>query len=101
VSGDSGSFSHVSVHVGADWRVDCHTYDGHTPIFSVDAGQCAVSFSVKDRCADDAALLFTRALIREAQVFAAEVERLHTGQADAGDLSGNGSEPKAARDAAA
>ena len=83
---EGGSFSHLSAHVGTDWRVDCHTYDDHTPILSVDAGNVAVSFSIADRRVDDAALFFSRALARDAQAFAAEVERLYAEQADAGDV---------------
>ncbi len=91
---EGGSFSHVSVHIGADWRVDCHVHSDYTPILNVDAGSAAVSFSIMGRCADDAALLFARSLVREAQVFAAEVERLYAEQDDAGD-SGDDSKDKA------
>lgn len=76
----------MSVHIGADWRVDCHTYDGHTPILSVDAGPVAVCYSIDARHATKAAVEFTRALARDAQLFAVEVERLHVAQlTDAGE----------------
>ena len=87
---DGGSFTNLSFHVGADWRVDCHTYDDHTPILSVDAGPTAVSFSITDRTADTAAVQFARALVREAQVFAAEVERLHAEPAGSSDSNSDG-----------
>ena len=95
-----GSFSHLSVHLGSDWRVDCHTYDDHTPILTVDAGNLAVSFSIASRGADDDALGFARALARDAQAFAADIERMHAAQANAGDVGGGDSTTKAAPDAA-
>ena len=70
---DGGSFSHLSVHLGSDWRVDCHTYDDHTPILTVDAGPVSIAYSIKNRCSDDDALGFARALARDAQAFAAEI----------------------------
>lgn len=83
---DGGSFASMSVHVGTDWRVDCRNYDGRTPILSVDAGQVAVCYSIDARQAANAGVEFARALARDAQLFAAEVERLHAAQhADAGD----------------
>ena len=99
MSGDSVSYSHMGVQVGGDWRVYCHTYDDHTPILTVDAGNVAVSFSIAGRSADAAALSFARALARDAQAFAAEVERLHAELAATGDH--DDSDTKAAPDAAA
>ena len=96
---DGGSFSHLSIHLGSDWRVDCHTYDDHTPILTVDAGNVAVSFSIAGRSADAAALSFARALARDAQAFAAEIERLHAERAGTGGHAD--SDTKAAPDAAA
>ena len=96
-----GSFSHLSVHPGSDWRVDCHTYDDHTPILTVDAGPVSVAYSIKNRCPDDDALGFARALARDAQAFAADIERMHAAQASAGDVGGDDSTTKAAPDAAA
>jgi hypothetical protein len=88
VSGDGGSFSHLGFHIGTDWRAVCHTYDDRAPILAVDAGTCSVSFYVVGSGTDAAAVEFARALVREAQAFAAEVERLHAEQladADNGD----------------
>ena len=94
-----GSFSHLSVHLGSDWRVDCHTYDDHTPILTVDAGPVSIAYSIKNRCPDDDALGFARALARDAQAFAAEIERLHAERAGTGDR--DDSDTKAVPDAAA
>ncbi len=99
MSGNGGSYSHMSVQVGGDWRVYCHTYDDRTPILTVDAGPVSIAYSIKGRCTDEAALGFARALVRDAQLFAAEVERMHAEQANAGD-SGGDSDTKAAPDAA-
>ena len=79
MSGD-GSFMNVNFHIGSEWRTYCHTYVDRTPILSVDAGRSAVSISVRDRNAGEAAVEFARALVRDAQLFAAEVERLHAAQ---------------------
>jgi len=79
-----GSFSSVCLHVGADWRTYCHTYDDRTPILALNAG-ASVSVSIKGRNADQAAVEFARALVRDAQVLAAEVERLHAAQLEDGD----------------
>ena len=100
MSGNSGSYSHLGIQVGGDWRVYCHTYDDHTPILTVDAGNVAVSFSIAGRCADDAAVSFARALARDVQAFAADIERMHAAQGDAGDVGDDDSDTKAAPDAA-
>jgi hypothetical protein len=85
----SGSFSRINLHVGADWRVYCHTYDDTTPIFDIDAGASSVAISVRGRNADQAAVEFARALAHEAQKFAAEMERMHAAQlADDGKAAG-------------
>ena len=99
MSGDSVSYSHMGVQVGGDWRVYCHTYDDHTPILTVDAGPVSIAYSIKNRCSDDDALGFARALARDAQAFAAAIERLHAGRAGTGDH--DDSDTKAAPDAAA
>ena len=44
MSGVNGSFTRVSVHVGGDWTVRCATYQGHTPLLEVGAGETEVSF---------------------------------------------------------
>jgi len=77
MSSAGGSFSHIGLHVGSDWVVRCSTYDASTPIFSVDAGDTVVSFSVADRNPTEMAVEFARNLAHQAQAFANEVERLH------------------------
>ena len=82
MTSDGGSFAHLGLHVGTDWRVGCNIYEDRMPILSVDAGRSAVSFSITEGSPDTAAVAFARALAREAQAFAAEVERLHAAQPD-------------------
>jgi hypothetical protein len=89
VSSDGRSFSHLGFHIGTDWRAVCHTYDDRAPILAVDAGTCSVSFYLADSGTDKAAVEFARALVREAQAFAAEVERLSAGETEVGN-DGNG-----------
>jgi hypothetical protein len=83
VSSDGGSFGHLGVHVGADWRVTCSTYPARTPILDIDAGPVCVALSIRADGADERAVQFARALVAEAQRFAAEVERLYTEQRQA------------------
>ena len=84
MSSDGGSFSHLGFHIGTDWRAVCHTYDDHAPILAVDAGTCSVSFYPIGSGADKAAVEFARSLAREAQAFAAEVERLSAKETEVG-----------------
>ena len=77
MSSDGGSFSHTSLHIGSDWRVRCSTYPDQTPILGIDAGSAVLSITPKGHDADEAAVEFARALLREVQAFAAEIERLH------------------------
>ena len=91
MSSQGGSFSHQGIYVGSDWTVRCSTYDDHTPILDIDAGPVCVSVSVATRqVADDATVNFARELVRQAQVFAAEVERIHALQAGTGDKAAEG-----------
>ena len=92
---EGGSFSHLSYHVGADWHVRCSTYAGTTPILSVDGGPSALAITTRGRKADQAAVEFARELVREAQKFADEMERMHAAQ-----LDGEGSDKAAGSDAA-
>jgi hypothetical protein len=95
VSIEGGSFSHVSCHVGADWRVRCSTYPDTTPILSFDAGSSAVSVTTKGKVADKAAVEFARALADKARKFADEMERMHAAQ-----LADDSDTKPAGRDAA-
>jgi hypothetical protein len=92
---EGGSFSHLSYHVGADWHVRCSTYAGTTPILSVDGGPSALAITTRGRKADQAAVEFARELVREAQRFADEMERMHAAQ-----LDDEGSDKAAGSDAA-
>ena len=92
---EGGSFSHLSYHVGADWHVRCSTYAGMTPILSVDGGPSALAITTRGRKADQAAVEFARELVRAAQRFADEMERMHAAQ-----LDGEGSDKAAGSDAA-
>lgn len=82
MSGEVRSFSHVSYHVGSDWQVRCSTYDDTTPILSVEGGPSTVSISTRGRTADETAVEFAKALAREAQKFADEMERKHAAHLD-------------------
>jgi hypothetical protein len=77
-----GSFSHLSYHVGDDWRVRCSTYADTTPILSIDGGPSTVSISTRGRVADEDAVEFARVLVREAQKFADEMQRMHAAHLD-------------------
>ncbi|MGH3278421.1 MAG: hypothetical protein ACRDNW_04700 [Trebonia sp.] len=79
-----GSFSRAGFHVGDQWRVDCYTFDNSTPIFDISAGTSSVVISIRDRNPDENAVKFARALAREAQKFAAAIERMHAAPADGG-----------------
>ena len=92
---EGGSFSHLSYHVGADWHVRCSTYAGTTPILSLDGGPSALAITTRGRKADQAAVEFARELVREAQKFADEMERMHAAQ-----LDGEGSDKAAGSNAA-
>lgn len=82
MSGVNGSFARVSVHVGGDWTVRCATYEGHTPVLEVGAGETEVSFCLAGRDIRASTVEFATELAREAGRFAAEVERMHAAQQD-------------------
>ena len=82
-----GSFSYANVHVGADWDVRCDTYEDHAPILNISAGNLGVMVCFSD-LDTSRALAFARALLRDVQVFAAEVERIHGDQADSKNAAG-------------
>ena len=89
MSSAGGSLSHSSYHVGTDWLVRCDTYDDRAPILSFDAGPAAVSITTKGRDASLAAVEFARALAREAQRFADEMERVHAAKSGDGKAAGS------------
>ncbi len=80
MSGDGGSICGLGLFVGSDGWVTCHHYEGKTPILVIDAGGTSFSIGLKGRDADEAAVEFARALLRNAQEFAADIEQLHTEQ---------------------
>lgn len=71
------SFTHVGIFIGTGSRVECYTYPAATPILAIRIGGATFDISARDKCADQSAVDFARALVRHAQVFAAEVERMH------------------------
>ncbi len=72
------SCSHASVQVGGDyWQVRCCTYADTTPILTLSAGRSGLSVTTRSKDADEEAVKFARALAREAQRFAEEMERMH------------------------
>jgi hypothetical protein len=81
VSGD-GSYTHLSFHFGSDFRAHCSTYSDQVPILSITARGVSVSITPAGRDASDEALEVARALAREVQAFAADVERLHAARND-------------------
>jgi hypothetical protein len=75
------SFSSVSVRAGEGARVCCHRYPSEAPILSLDAGEASLSITVGGRNEVTAwAVEFARQIVREAERFAAECERMHAAQ---------------------
>ena len=83
-------FGRMSLHAGAGSRVECFTYQDTTPILDIDVGAASIAVCIVGKGADDAVLTFARALARQAERFAAEVERIHTLQARTGDKATKG-----------
>ena len=77
MSGAAGSFSRVSVHVGADWTVRAVTYPGQVPLLEIGAGQTAISFFLSSRVLRSSTVEFATELARETERFAAEVQRMY------------------------
>jgi hypothetical protein len=76
VSSAGGSFSYTGLHVDSDWDVRCSTYDDHAPILSLGAGTCGISVYISGK--DTTRVVeFARALLRDVQVFTAEIERMY------------------------
>ena len=76
MSSSGGSFGSVSVHIGADWMLRCHTYPDRPPIMTVHAGECTVSFYVADGTPAGQTVAFARELATAAQKYAVECERV-------------------------
>jgi hypothetical protein len=71
------------VHVGSDWTVRCSTYPNKPPILTLDAGDCGVSICVAENIAAESTTAFARELVKAAQRFAGECERLQNAAGDA------------------
>jgi hypothetical protein len=83
MSSDGGSFGSLGVHIGTDSRVVCHAYPDHSPILAVSAASTNVAFQLAQGPVGSEAVKFARDLLRGAERFAAEVERLHIEQRQA------------------
>jgi hypothetical protein len=77
VTGAAGSFSRVSVHVGADWTVRAITCPGQVPLLEIGAGQTEISFCLSSRDLRASTVEFATELARETERFAAEVQRMY------------------------
>jgi hypothetical protein len=79
VSDGMRSHANMSAHAGPGASVTCHTYPSTTPILTVDLPGVWLSISVADReaCVSEQAVTFARELVRAAEQFAAEAERLY------------------------
>ena len=80
MSGANGSFAHMSVHVGSDWRVRCITPTGQPPLLDIDAGDTDLSVGLAGQEIRASAVEFATELAREAERFAAEVQRIYVAQ---------------------
>ena len=79
MSSAGGSFGNARLHVGTDWSVHCSAYADALPILTVDAGSSGLAITLADRSVPgERGVEFARELVREAERFAAECERLHT-----------------------
>ena len=91
------SYTSLGVYAGSDATVRCSTYPHEGPILAVDTRRVSVNLAVAGRKDTPAwAVQFARQLAEQAQVFAAECERLHAAQHGGG--NGQGAD---AKDAAA
>ncbi|MCM3883904.1 hypothetical protein [Frankia sp. R82] len=57
------SYLSMSLGVGGDWRVTCHTYPNRGPILAVDAGGMSLAVSAKHGVPDADHLDFAYALL--------------------------------------
>jgi hypothetical protein len=78
MSRDTESATQIGMLAGDNWQVTCHAYKLTTPILCVTAGSATISVSIGRREDMPASgVAFARQLVRSAQRFAAECERLH------------------------
>ena len=83
MSSAGGSFGSLGLHVGSDSRTWCYDYPDHSPILQISAASTSVSVQLAQGPVGSEAVKFARDLLRGAERFAAEVERLHTQQQQA------------------
>jgi hypothetical protein len=75
------SYTSMGVYFGEDAHVRCSTYPDHGPILSLVAGPASLSLSIAGQADMPRwGVEFARALVREAQRFAAECERVGAAQ---------------------
>jgi hypothetical protein len=80
VSMGNGSYSRVSVQVGADWQVRCVPVSKRAPVLDIDAGETEISVGIAGQEIRASAVEFAAELARAASEFAAEVERRYADQ---------------------
>jgi hypothetical protein len=80
VSAGNGSYSRVSVQVGADWQVRWLPVPKQAPVLDIDAGETQITVGIAGREIRASAVEFAAELARATSQFAAEVERLYADQ---------------------
>jgi hypothetical protein len=80
VSAGNGSYSRVSVQVGADWQVRWLPVPKQAPVLDIDAGETQITVGIAGREIRASAVEFAAELARVVSQFAAEVERLYADQ---------------------
>jgi hypothetical protein len=87
VSSDGGSFGSLGLYVGSGSWTGCWEYPDHGPILHITAASTSVSVQLAQGPVGAEAVKFARDLLRGAERFAAEVERLHTEQQAEGEAA--------------
>ncbi|WP_322750192.1 MULTISPECIES: hypothetical protein [unclassified Frankia] len=67
---------HVGVHVGSEWSVRCFTYPDERPILALDTPGAHLAVSVKDCTVTADHVDFAYALVKAANDYLIECERL-------------------------
>jgi hypothetical protein len=83
MSSGGESFGALGVHVGPGAWTWCYAYPDRSPILGLRAASTTVSVQLASGPVGPEAVKFARDLLRGAERFAAEVERLHTEQQQA------------------
>ncbi|SQD94585.1 conserved hypothetical protein [Parafrankia sp. Ea1.12] len=78
------SSTHLSVHVGTDWRVLCHTYPDRPPILSLDINRAALTLAAADGAVTPDHLRFARNLLAAVNTYVLDCERIHLAEQGAG-----------------